>query len=288
MEMPGLTYSASDYRYGFNSKEKDSAFGLLHYDYGFRIYHPGLGRFLSVDPLAGLAPGWTPYRFGFNNPLFFIDPDGLFEDKASAEKYTKDHKIKLRPKSFLGRLFTSGSRSAIVANSDGTFSIDNKLQHTSISDLGGDLGIVTATLITPDDLLQPTGENDSFWQTETIRKRSQEEPVFTDRIIFIPELGSGTKVVSRFVQAGFKIGKAKRGKGDVSPADRDPQRVFSKKQKEEMQDRENGICPNCGEKKDISEMHGHHKVRHADGGKTSTDNGVNLCTDCHRNVHKKD
>ena len=76
MEMPGLTYSASDYRYGFNGKEKDSAFGLLHYDYGFRIYHPGLGRFLSVDPLAGSYAGWSPFNYVMGNPIRLIDPDG--------------------------------------------------------------------------------------------------------------------------------------------------------------------------------------------------------------------
>ena len=76
MEMPGLTYIASDYRYGFNSKEKDAAFGLLHYDYGFRIYHPGLGRFLSVDPLAAKYAGWSPFNYVMGNPIRFIDPDG--------------------------------------------------------------------------------------------------------------------------------------------------------------------------------------------------------------------
>ena len=82
MEMPGLTYTAplADYRYGFNGKEKDPAFGLLHYDYGFRIYHPGLGRFLSVDPLAGNFPSWTPYHYVHNNPLRFIDPTGMSAD----------------------------------------------------------------------------------------------------------------------------------------------------------------------------------------------------------------
>ncbi|PRY87641.1 hypothetical protein [Mongoliibacter ruber] len=29
--------------------------------------------------MAELAPGWTPYRYGFNNPVKFIDPDGMFE-----------------------------------------------------------------------------------------------------------------------------------------------------------------------------------------------------------------
>jgi hypothetical protein len=43
------------------------------------MYGPALGRFLHVDPLADKAPDWTPYRYGFNNPLKFIDPTGMFE-----------------------------------------------------------------------------------------------------------------------------------------------------------------------------------------------------------------
>lgn len=38
------------------------------------------GRWLSPDPLSEEAPDWTPYRFGFNNPIYFNDPTGLFED----------------------------------------------------------------------------------------------------------------------------------------------------------------------------------------------------------------
>ena len=29
--------------------------------------------------MADEAPSWTPYRYGFNNPILYIDPDGLFE-----------------------------------------------------------------------------------------------------------------------------------------------------------------------------------------------------------------
>ena len=52
----------------------------LHlYDYGARFYDPQIGRWNVVDPLASEAPGWTPYRFCFNNPVNIVDPTGLLE-----------------------------------------------------------------------------------------------------------------------------------------------------------------------------------------------------------------
>jgi len=39
----------------------------------------GVQGFLSVDPLASRAPGWSPYRAFFCNPIRFNDPLGLFE-----------------------------------------------------------------------------------------------------------------------------------------------------------------------------------------------------------------
>ena len=36
-------------------------------------------RWISPDPLAEEAYSLTPYRFGFNNPILFSDPDGLWE-----------------------------------------------------------------------------------------------------------------------------------------------------------------------------------------------------------------
>ena len=66
--------------YKYNGKELDRVHGLDLFDYGKRHYDAVLGRWHSVDPMADQAPGWTPYRAFFNNPIRYIDPDGLFED----------------------------------------------------------------------------------------------------------------------------------------------------------------------------------------------------------------
>ena len=59
--------------YRFNSKEKDAETGL-HY-YGARYYQSKLSVWLSVDPLAHET--LEPYVFTGNNPVMFVDPDGL-------------------------------------------------------------------------------------------------------------------------------------------------------------------------------------------------------------------
>jgi RHS repeat-associated protein len=67
------------YRFAFNGKEQDnevSGSGNV-YDYGFRIYNPRLGKFLSVDPLVSIFPSLTPYQFSANMPIAANDLDGL-------------------------------------------------------------------------------------------------------------------------------------------------------------------------------------------------------------------
>jgi RHS repeat-associated protein len=79
MQMPGRQFSAeAAYRYGFNGMEKDDEFKGEgnSYDFGARMYDSRIGRWLSVDPLAGSYPDLSSFCYAANSPIGIIDPDG--------------------------------------------------------------------------------------------------------------------------------------------------------------------------------------------------------------------
>ena len=74
----GLFASSTNVQpYKYNGKELDTKNGLNWYDYGARHYDPALGRFTTVDPMGEEYYDISPYAYCGNNPIRFIDPNGM-------------------------------------------------------------------------------------------------------------------------------------------------------------------------------------------------------------------
>ena len=67
----------SDNRHRFSGKEEQAFLSLPYVDFGARMYNPDWGRWFTQDPLAEKYYPWAPYCYCINNPVKYVDPNGL-------------------------------------------------------------------------------------------------------------------------------------------------------------------------------------------------------------------
>ncbi len=85
-------YNGKEYQFDRIGYDTDgTVVELGWYDYGARFYDPSVGRFTGVDPLADNYAPISPFAYVANNPINFIDPDGMRIDVSQAQQYDEEN-----------------------------------------------------------------------------------------------------------------------------------------------------------------------------------------------------
>jgi RHS repeat-associated protein len=76
LQMSSTQYGSKPQNYKYNGKELIKDFKLEQEDFGARLYSPQIGRWCMTDRFASKYMEMTPYHYGANNPIKYIDVNG--------------------------------------------------------------------------------------------------------------------------------------------------------------------------------------------------------------------
>jgi RHS repeat-associated protein len=258
------------YNYKYNGKELQDELGLNMYDYGARNYDPALGRWMNIDPLAEEMSEWSTYNYVFNNPVYFIDPDGKGPTEGPG------------PKSRGAAIIASGLGGAAMISIAGA----------------GPQGIVlepAAGVVAVGSLI--IGGGVMIWDAMTGNDDSSSTPIYNATAGTAPGSDKSTNNKAKEKSSNSEPTKAEARAEKLSRKQREGQ-DFTKAGKEAVIDvnkeKNNGktVCVGCNtetipatqSQKGVTPAKNETRVDHrkakAKGGSGTPDNGDVLCSDC--------
>ena len=121
----GLAHSAGNLdknKYLYNGKELQTELGYDVLDYGARAYDPRIIQWNRIDPLIEKKFNFSPYVYCLDNPLKYIDPNGMDEWEVTPDG--KVRKVRETDDNFIYAVDEEGKPTGAMLNVTNTDILD--------------------------------------------------------------------------------------------------------------------------------------------------------------------